>query len=319
MSTQQEKEVALSSTSTIAIALAFDQNFITPLYVLLTSIFANNKGISFDIYAIATGVTDEQKAKLSNYVNENESTINFYRIDREYVASFATSSDARYGLAAFYRLLLPGLLPAGVGKVLYMDIDIVVVGNLAELYSTDITHIPVAAVPDPVEWDRPDLGIANRTDYFNSGVLLINVPLWKEQRVSEQAIDFLKKHPEKAIYVDQDALNAVLLNNWFKLDDKFNFTYRVVPFSSKKILKEFIKNKTIIHYNESTKPWHRLSTNRLDFLYHEYFKLSPLAGGNSYHPLVLSPTNIKRLIKLKLNYYYFNAPYLSTLWRKLKS
>jgi lipopolysaccharide biosynthesis glycosyltransferase len=309
----------LVSNSAINIALAFDQNFITPLYVLLTSIFYNNRRDEISIHAIATGITEQQKQELTDYVTINHSSINFYQIDREYVASFATSSDSRYGLAAFYRLLLPGMLPESVSKVIYMDIDTIVVGKLSELYDIDLAHVPVAAVPDPVEWDRPDLGITSRADYFNSGVLLMNIALWKEQKVSEQAISFLKKYPEKATYVDQDALNAVLINNWLKLNDKFNFTYRVVPFESRANLREFIKNKIIIHYNESTKPWNRVSSNKLDFLYHEYFKMSPKAALNPYHAFVFSRQNLKKLVKVKIDYLYFNAPLFSYLWRKIKS
>jgi lipopolysaccharide biosynthesis glycosyltransferase len=302
----------------VNIALAFDQNFVIPLFTLLTSIFYNNKGTIFDIYAIATGISAHQKQELSDYAQANSATIQYYEINQAYVTSFATSSDPRYGLAAFYRLLLPGMLPENVSKVIYMDIDIIVVGNLSELYDIDIAHVPVAAVPDPVEWDRPDLGIANRADYFNSGVLLMNIPLWKEQKVSERAIDFLKKYPEKATYVDQDALNAVLINNWLKLDDKFNFTYRVVPFESRKSLRALIKNKIIIHYNQSTKPWHRVSSNKLDFLYHEYFKISPKAALNPYHEFVFSEQDLKKLIKIKLDYLYFNTPLFSYLWRKIR-
>jgi lipopolysaccharide biosynthesis glycosyltransferase len=302
----------------IHLAFGFDQNFVTPFYVLLTSIFANNKKQRFHLHIIATGVSVHDREGLVAFIKHNNSVVFFYDVDEAYVASFSSAnSDARYGLATYYRLLLPAMLPKAVKKVIYLDVDIIVVGSLGELYHTQVADVPVAAVPDPVEWDRPDLGV-NREDYFNAGVLLINTDLWIKQEISYQAIAFLREFPEKATYVDQDALNYVLINNWRKLPEKFNLTYRAVPLQSRAASIDFVKSRTIIHYNEGAKPWHYHSTSPLKFLYHHYFKLSPKRNEHPYLPLRLSQQQIKQLTKYKLLNFYINQPFIVKCWRILK-
>jgi lipopolysaccharide biosynthesis glycosyltransferase len=309
----------MDKSSPLHLALAFDQNFVTPLYVLLTSIFDNNEHNHLYIHAVATGVSEAERTKITSFVASRQAVISFYEIDEAYVASFATFSDARYGLATFYRLLLPALLPVKIEKLIYIDVDIIVIGDLSELYNTDITAVPIAAVPDPVEWDRPDLGIPDRANYFNAGVLLINISLWKEQQIAEKAIAFLKQYPEKATYVDQDALNAVLIGNWKKLDDKFNYTYRVVPVVPRKELEKIIATKVIIHYNESAKPWHRHSASPLSYLYHRYFRKSPVAHQAPYFPVKISKQYLYKVAKYSLLNFYLQNESLVKTWRKLKS
>ena len=304
--------------SFIHLALAFDQNFITPFYVLLTSVFENNKHNNLQIHAVATGVGTEERQKIADFVKSNNALISFYEVDEAYVASFATSKDSRYGLATFYRLLLPAMLPLQIEKIIYIDVDVIVIGDLAELYNIPIPGVPIAAVPDPVEWDRLDLDIPDRANYFNAGVLLINIALWKSQHIAEKAIKFLKEHPEKAIYVDQDALNAVLIGNWLKLGDKFNYTYRVVPRASQTFLNELLKSKTIIHYNESVKPWHRHSASPLKYVYHNYFRKSPISHKNNYFPIKYSAKNVYEIIKYSLFNAYINYESAVSGWRRIK-
>jgi lipopolysaccharide biosynthesis glycosyltransferase len=307
-----------TSSSPLHLALAFDQNFVTPLYVLLTSIFANNAHNQLHIHAVATGVSEAERTKITNFIESQHASISFYQIDESYVASFATSEDVRYGLAIFYRLLLPAMLPASVRKLIYIDVDIIVVGDLAELYNTPLEDVPVAAVADPVEWDRPDLGIPDRANYFNSGVLLINIDLWLRQQIAEKAISFLKQYPEKVTYPDQDALNATLIGNWRKLDNKFNYTYRAVPVIPRKELEKIVATKVIIHYNESAKPWHRHSASPLKYLYHQYFVKSPVAHQNPYFSVKISKQYLYKTVKYSLLNLYLQNEILVKVWRKIK-
>ena len=95
-------------------------------------------------------------------------------------------------VAVYYRLLAPRLLPTSLGKVLYLDCDIIVRRSLRELWNTDITGCALAAVPDLCEKENGkalDLPIGAK--YFNSGVLLINLWFWRENNVPERS-NFLR-------------------------------------------------------------------------------------------------------------------------------
>ena len=307
----------VAATNNIQLAFSFDQNYIKPFFVLLTSIFANNSQESFHFHVVLTNATPAEKANISDFVRVNNSQITFYHIEVEYVRSFAPVSE-RYGLATFYRLLLPSMLPAEVGRFIYLDIDIVVVGKLRELYETSMGDIPVAAVAEPVDYARPDLGLLTVGEYFNAGVLLINLSAWQQQRIADKAIAFLKEFPNKAIYLDQDALNAVLVHNWLLLDEKFNFTWRSIPYVPKAELQVLVTTKTIVHFNTAIKPWHRLSSSRLDYLYHYYFNISPVKRMDRFHFIELSRKNLAYFLKRKMSDMYLDNALINKAWRGMK-
>ena len=306
-----------AASNNINLAFSFDQNYIKPFFVLLTSIFANNQHEEIHFHVVLTNSEPAEKAKIVDFIKANNSHISFYDIEIEYVKSFAPSSE-RYGLATFYRLLLPEMLPASVSRFIYLDIDIVVVGKLRELYETPMGNSPVAAVAEPVDYARPDLGLFAVGEYFNAGVLLINLLPWQEQRIAEKAIHFLKEFPDKAIYLDQDALNAVLAHNWVPLEDKFNFTWRSIPYVPKAALLEMVATKTIVHFNTAVKPWHRLSSSRLDYLYHQFFDLSPVSHTDRFHRFNFSRKIVTEFILRKISYTYLDNAAINKAWKGMK-
>ena len=292
---------------TIHIALAFDQNFLTPFYVLLTSVFENNKQSNFYIHAIATGIDGDEKKRIITYVEGNNSKILFYELQKKHLETVVMPvTDPRYTLANFYRLFFPILISNAVSKVIYLDTDIVVIGDLAKLYDINVGSVPFAAVLDPGKEIRHDLGINEPDKYFNSGVLLMNLDKWREQKISEKALQFVSKYPEKCIYVDQCALNAVSIDNWMRLDTRFNVMGQYVPVIKKKYYKDFLKGKVIIHFN-IRKPWDRLCQMRLKYLYYYYYHKSPQASrGRLYTNFNYSIKNIGRLIRNKLVTFYYD-------------
>lgn len=306
-----------NETNDIHLAFSFDQNYIRPFFVLLTSIFASNPGERFQLHVVLTNASASEKASITDFVEVNNSCTSFYDIEVGYIQSFAPPSE-RYGLATFYRLLLPKMLSADVRKFIYFDIDIVVVGQLRELFATEMGLYPLAAVPEPVDYARPDLGLHEVGSYFNAGVLLINLAAWQQQRVAERAIRFLRDSPEKAVYLDQDALNAVLVHNWLPLSDQFNFTWRSIPHVAKQELRVLVHTKTVIHFNTALKPWHRFSNGRLDYLYHEYFDLSPISSHGRYHPVKVTRLDVKNFIFGRLSNLYLNNAFFSKHWRRFK-
>lgn len=304
-------------TDDIHLAFSFDQNYLRPFFVLLTSIFVNNPGERFHLHVVITNASAAEKSAVVDFIEARNSYISFYEIEVSYVRSFAPHSE-RYGLATFYRLLLPGMMSEDVSKFIYLDIDIVVVSRLRELFVTKMGRYPLAAVPEPVDYARPDLGLHEVGSYFNAGVLLIDLAAWQQQRVAERAIEFLRDSPDKAIYLDQDALNAVLVNNWLPISDRFNFTWRSIPNVTNQELRDMVHSKSIIHFNTALKPWHRFSNGRLDYLYHEYFDRSPVNAHKRFQHVKITSLDIKNFMIGRLTNYYLNNPFVSRSWRRLK-
>jgi lipopolysaccharide biosynthesis glycosyltransferase len=282
----------MENNRTIHIALAFDKNYITPFYVLLTSIFINNRDCDFCFYVIASGLKEVELKRISEFIKKNNSAIKFYEVDETQIRNLVMPEKSHFSPSTYYRLFFPSLVPEEIAKLLYIDTDIVVINGLSELYNTEVLS-PIAATLDPKEEIRPELGITEKGTYFNAGVLLINLKEWKKANVLEKTINYLNDNPEKIKWVDQDALNAVLIDNWERLPNKYNVTFYDIPeHIQKKQISGFLKDKIIIHFSTQNKPWLLTCTNRLRFLYDYYLKLSP------YPNKLTNPYNAKPYWKL---------------------
>ena len=152
----------------------------------------------------------------------------------------------RWSNAAVYRLIAPEILD--LEKMIYLDCDILVNLDIAELWSIDLGNFSIAAKPEsrifpfeipPEIYRRIDYsktspkiliehGIVNREDYFNSGVLLMN--LKKLDKLFDSSLEFLRNYPE-CIYIDQDPLNFLFSQKYLKLDARFDvFTRQLRKF-----------------------------------------------------------------------------------------
>ncbi|RYX87124.1 glycosyltransferase family 8 protein [bacterium] len=306
----------------IHLALAFDENYITPFYVLLTSIFTNNQKNNLVIHTIATGVTELEKNKISDYVHENNAEINYYELDSSFkVEELDTPylKSTGWTVAAYYRLYFPFLIDLNINQLLYLDTDTIVLGDLQEIYKTNINPFAAGATPDRAMFRNNDpriiaLGV-NKEDYFNSGVLLINIRQWKEQMITEKTVDFIKENEELVKFPDQDALNHVLNNNYYKLSNRYNFTWDDIPVELPK--KEILKsNITILHYT-GIKPWKFLNPNRLRSFYYYYLKKSPHPDKNKYVDYQPTKSNLIKFLKIRFTEYYLDRMWLRKIWGKI--
>jgi lipopolysaccharide biosynthesis glycosyltransferase len=292
------------------IAISFDQNFITPTYVFLTSVFDNNKSEKISFHAIATGVSDKDKQEITSYIQQHGADIIYYTIDDKNLSSFIVPEHSYYTVATYYRLFFPSLVPDHVQQLLYIDTDTVVVGDLSSLYQMDISPYPVAAALDTIVTTRPDLGIDQQGHYFNAGVLLINIPTWRKQKISERSIQFLMEFPEKIKWVDQDALNAVLYRNVYKLEGGYNITFYDIPQElPRSKYKEFIADKYIIHYTTGLhKPWSMLGENKFRYIYHDYLKKSPRKDEKKYKGYKPDLKTVSFFLRVRLLEYLYDYP-----------
>lgn len=122
--------------------------------------------------------------------------------------------NPRFGLEAWYRVLLPELLPE-VERVLYLDADTLVLAPLRPLWETDLGERIAAAVHNPMyafldAGFMAALGLGSPRDYFNSGVLLLDLKRWRQAGLSAELNRFVASYGEVQNWPDQNALNAVL-------------------------------------------------------------------------------------------------------------
>ncbi|MBQ7973395.1 MAG: glycosyltransferase family 8 protein, partial [Clostridia bacterium] len=139
-------------------------------------------------------------------------------------------------------------------KILYIDCDVVVRGDISQLYNIDIADNLVGAATDEFVINEPYvhqyvnevLGFKNLKDYFNAGVLLINLDQFRKQKFEEQFSDLLNKY--KFIVQDQDYLNIICRNKVKYIDSSWD----KMPCNQDARLEDI----NLIHFNLIWKPWH---------------------------------------------------------------
>jgi len=297
------------------LAIAFDKNYLTPFYALITSIFVNNSKVPFVFHFIVrSDVTESEKKKISNYVEQNDSKCRFYEVDENLISQFVVLG--KWTSSVYYKMFFPLIVPNTIDKMLYLDTDMLVIGHLKPLFEIDLLDKPLGAVYDNYVKVQPSLGIIEEGNYFNSGMLLYNLPIWNDLRISERAISFLTEFPEKIKFVDQCALNGVLLGNWFHISEKYNLLYSYIPQAiSKNELNEFIKDKVVIHFTLQ-RPWNFICKNRLRDLYKYYLKLSPAKKSPVIIDFAIS--KLPAYTQLRLKEIYFDQLLIQKIWRKFK-
>lgn len=282
------------------IAITFDENYISPVYALLTSVYVNNQDHVIAVHAITSGVTPAQQVELNNYIAKYDGTICFYAIDKDFGINFRLPETLWWTTSIYYRLLFPQLLPASVHKFLYLDTDIIILQNLRELFATELSGRPIAAVQDKIVL-RPELPMLHPESYFNSGVMLVDKTAWLAQNISAKAIEFIQNNAEKLVNPDQDALNAALLGNWVKLEKRFNLMFEEVPADLlRNNYAEFLRGIVVLHYTTQHKPWAMIGRNRLRYLYHHYLNSAPQKYRRYYSDFVWNRHKIREMLEIRI-------------------
>ena len=183
-----------------------------------------------------TSITDKQIKFLNKVVKDKNSENEVIKIDVTdlYEAEFKkckneTAYCTPYTLLRLFADKIEGM----PDKLLYLDIDIMVGGDLKELYNTDVTDYEYAAVKEKYGcW-------LIRPDYINAGMLLLNLKKIKETGLLEKARTRIKTR--KMLFADQDAIfwstqKKKLLPRRFNEQSKFNKKDTVICHFCKRLL-----------------------------------------------------------------------------------
>ncbi len=158
-----------------------------------------------------------------------------------------------FTLTIYYRLFIPAMFPQ-YDKGIYIDSDIILNADLAELFDTDIgdkyiggcTDLSIQEHPVLVRYLEEAIGVGRR-EYINSGVLLLNLKKLREVKLDEHFMRLLCKYQFDSVAPDQDYINALCNGNIHYLEKEWN----VMPNQNQPLL----KNPKLIHYNLYSKPW----------------------------------------------------------------
>ncbi|MEO0882585.1 MAG: glycosyltransferase family 8 protein [Pseudomonadota bacterium] len=264
----------------VVLAFGVDAGYAPHLGVVLASIIDNAPGVSLRVHVLNNGLPDELRAKVQRCAPDAQ--FHWHNLDDQAVTSLEGSGHI--SSATYYRLMIPEIVPQDVHRVIYLDVDLVVTGDIRELWSLDLHGQPIGAVADPgVDAqnfaDRMDLPQAEN-GYFNAGVLVIDLDALTEDGL-RPAINILRTRREDCPFMDQDALNAVFWTRWAPVDYAWNIQ-RVICmrddglayYAAPDIFNPDRRPK-IIHFTTQIKPWHADGYHRFTWKYFQYLKQTP--------------------------------------------
>jgi len=262
----------------VPIFFSCDENYIPFLSVTIKSIIDNANSTTFyNIYILHTNISLSSQEIILNAQTKN---IKIYFVDvYSKIKSIAKKlDDVRdyYTRAIFFRLFIPSIFKE-FDKAIYLDCDIVVLTDIKKLYDIELNENILGVVVDDVVANNEDFKVYTKEavgvdakDYFNSGVLLMNLMEYRKEKIEEKFIKIMTEYNFLSVAPDQDFLNFICQGRVKYLDKSWN----LMPVGPK-----FNEHINLIHYNMFMKPWH------YDIMYEEYFW--KYAEKTEYYDLIL--------------------------------
>ncbi|MDG4834866.1 glycosyltransferase family 8 protein [Solwaraspora sp. WMMD1047] len=263
------------SRSLPPIVCGVDHRYALPLTALMRSLAAVESETTEALRIIVLhGGLDSASQKMIGYTaDEVGLTLEFRRV---------TGADAAYPVsgwisdAVYLRLAIADTI-LDEPRVLYLDADVLVLRDIRPLLSQPLGGLGMGAVRDPQNpivgvgialpgWER--IGVPRGREYFNSGVLLLDLELCRRQCLFPAATRFLRTYPGEARLWDQDALNVAADDRWTRLERRWNtfvisplvglpgFTHAnaepVMPLAT---LLGDERDAAVLHFGGPLKPW----------------------------------------------------------------
>lgn len=264
-----------------------DKSHIPLLQSCLFSIARSGGAPAYDAYVLHSDLTAADRQAVQAGLPAAV-TAHFFEVDAALFEGFPESS--RYPRQIYYRLIAPLLLPTTLERVLYLDVDIVVINPLTTLYETSFDGAWYVACTHTGElltkFNQMRLETDEETPYINTGVLLLNLPALR-QKLDVQAIEAYARLNSRALMLpDQDILTA-LYGDKVKLADplRYNLSDRTLlrhnlkPGAEKLDLDWVRKNTAIVHYIGKNKPWKKGYVGVLDVFWQELMRDRERAAG----------------------------------------
>jgi lipopolysaccharide biosynthesis glycosyltransferase len=244
----------------IPVLMCINARYAQHAAVSIVSLLENNRDSFFDIVLVSTDELAGEAAKLRrSLARYGNHAVTVKHFGGSATVNLPVTAQ-HYSIDNYTRLWVSEFFSEETEKILYLDSDMVVVGDIKELWHSDVTEWIVGAVSIPGSDRCPIFGIPEQYGYFNSGVLLINLRRWRAEQVLARLLAYIEANSNKIIDVDQDVLNACLFDRRLPLPHIWN---AISPFffdhyslgMTRRELRRIRREARIIHFNGVSKPW----------------------------------------------------------------
>lgn len=257
---------------------AIDRRFIPLLLSCLHSIALRGGADHYDAYILHSDLETKDETHIAQSVDPAV-TCRFLPVPTALFLGFPETK--RYPAQIYYRLAAPHVLPEDLERILYLDVDTIVINPLRELYEVDFQGNYFAACTHTKafleKFNQLRLKTEKDVPYVNTGVMMMDLPSLRRHLDLSAIREYGLAHQHQLVLPDQDILTA-LYGDKVKIVDtlRYNLSDRILSFRNADPSKppldlEWVRqNAVIIHYFGKNKPWKEHYRGILDTFYREY-------------------------------------------------
>ena len=266
-----------------------DDNFVPQLAANICSVCENHPQAGDLVFHIfSKGISKSNQENLNEFVVGYGQGIAFYDISGFMDKLGFEFDTAGWNEIVLARLFMAEFLPKELDRVIYLDADTLVLGDIADMWNQDLGEKTIGMVCEPTadRARRANLGISGH-NYHNAGVLLVDLSKWRSRSYQKQILSFCQENSGKLFANDQDALNVVLKDDIQTLSPRFDYS-NVFDYYSYKFLNKLMpgfatqedfdaskKHPVVVHFLGEDRPWREGNTHRFNADYHRYLKKTP--------------------------------------------
>lgn len=256
----------------INICFGISDNYCQHCACTIASILYNsNPKDKYNFYIISGYISEMNKKNFEMLKHLRNFNITFLEVNVDEYLNLDVNNQL--GPSSFFRFKAFELFD--FDKIIYLDVDLIVRKDIAQLYETDIEGYYCAGAEDLVAPRKiKEYNLSPDTNYINAGVMLLNLKYCKENNVPEMLSDFLSQ-PWDRQWNDQDILNYLFQNKIKFVDIKWNCTYYASMYKNQEYFHQMAKDPSIIHYIGYAKPWLAGMRPHLKSDYFKYLKMTP--------------------------------------------
>ncbi len=292
------------SDSHPVLALAADEAYALPLSVVVGSALDHlDPEARLDLFVLDGGLHPDTRRRLDAAWTARGARVEWMQPGG--LSLEAVKLGGHISVVTYFRILLPRVLPERVTRAIYLDCDVLVLGDLAQLWAVPLDGQPAAAVQDaaapyletavafpelaalsphilsvrPVE-NYGELGLAPELPYCNAGTLVMDVAAWRAQDIPQRILDCLTQHRRFVRFWDQYGINVVLAGRLALLEPHWNVSCYLAqdaehtPFSAEAHAR-CLAQPGVIHFLGPDKPWHLGSRLRWSEAYRSALARTP--------------------------------------------
>ena len=269
-----------------------DNNYVWLMGISMISLFENNKDAKeICVYLLGKDISTENINILNDLAKKYNRVVKIIDVPKLDIPDSLIST--RWPISAFTRLFSGTILPKNIKKILYLDCDTIICGNITDLNNKDMENNVVCGVLDCIsDTYKKNIGLSKDNPYINAGVLLIDLEHLRKVNIKETIDCYMKKYMKLINYADQDILNGIFKGKIGIISPEYDvmtidvaYTYeeicklrRPTLFYTKQELEQGVKNRKVVHYTTNmriVRPWFKNSDHPLAYEFVKYMKMSP--------------------------------------------